>query len=163
MTLLAIPISPAYQVFNMGLIKEVLEDTAIHGARILTGTSHTLGVAEQLKKRWKTGEIFNGFSKGVPFSTTGTALVAVWGVENAITGSLEGWNESRLGTPSNQMATATPSIGYTKFFENNNNSPQTNILNEQESIYNEANYYNSSIDAGATGDLVFAMNRNRRG
>ena len=143
--------------------KEALEDTVIHGARILTGSSHTLGVIEQVKKRWQTGELFNGFSKGVPFSTTGKVLVAAWGLENAVTGSLEGWNESRLGTPSGQMMTATPAIGYTKFFGQDNNTPRNDILYDQEAVYNEANYYNSAIDVGATGDLVFAMNRNRRG
>ncbi|MBO7449496.1 MAG: hypothetical protein J6U54_03935 [Clostridiales bacterium] len=141
----------------------VLEDTMIHGSRILTGTSHTLGVAEQLKKRLKSGEIFNGFSQGVPFTTTGKVLVAAWGIENAVTGAVEGWHESRLGTPSGQMSTATPAIGYTKFFGENNNALKNDILYDQEAVYNEANYYNSAIDAGATGDLVFAMNKNRRG
>ena len=144
-------------------IAEALKDTAIHVTRAAAGTSHTLGVAQHLRKRWNSGELFNMAGSGVPFSTTGKILVAGWGIKGMAEGAYEGYTEGRLGTPSGEMLSNTPQTQYTQFYPGGRNQPESSMLDVGAQMINEANYHNMAVDMGATGDLVFAMNRNRRG
>lgn len=147
----------------MALI-EALEDAAIHTGRILTGMSKSLAVTKHVRDRWAKGELFNFAGSGVKFSTTGKIMVAGWGIQNAVSSAYEGYTESKLGTPSGEMLSATPKPTYTKFYGDRFGNQQASSASEEAMDYiNEANYYNSSVDMGATGDLVFAMNANRRG
>lgn len=115
---------------------EVLTDAAVHAVRVGVGMSKEIGIMSQLKKRFEEGKLFDPFTaQGVPFSTMGKVMVAGWGIQNAVKGAVGTYQESELGMPSGEMASATPEMSYTRF----------------------------GMDAGATGDLVFAMNRNRRG
>ncbi len=145
-------------------LAEVLEDAAIHGGRILTGMSKSVAVAKHVRDRWAKGELFNFSGSGVKFSTTGKIMVAGWGLQNALSSGYEGYTESKLGTPSGEMLSATPKPTYTKFYGGRFNNQQASSASEEAQDYiNEASYYNSAVDMGATGDLVFAMNANRRG
>ena len=149
---------------NLGpKLKEVLQDTIVHTSRAAIGASHSLGVMSHLRKRWNEGKLFDMMGSGVKFSTMGKVMVAGWGVKSMFEGAKEGYEESRLGTPSGEMLTSTPQPRYTQFFSADRNDPTNSMAEVGAQMINEANYYNSAVDMGATGDLVFAMNRNRRG
>lgn len=142
---------------------EILEDAAVYTGRIMLGTSHELAVSNHIRNRIKKGELFNFSGSGVKFSTTGKIMVAGWGIKNALTSANEGYQESKLGTPSGETLSATPPTRYTQFFGEGGGRPVTNASQEAADYINEESYYNSSVGMGATGDLVFAMNANRRG
>lgn len=72
---------------------------------------------------------------GAEFSRTGKTLMIGAGLIAGTAGAYNEYETTQMGTPSGEVASPTPSINYTRFGE----------------------------EMGATGDLVFAMNRNRRG
>jgi len=150
----------------MGLgskLTEALQDAVVYTGRAAIGASHSVGVMQHLRKRWNQGKLFDMMGSGVPFSTAGKVMVAGWGIKSLFEGAKEGYEESRLGTPTGEMLTNTPQPGGTRFFSADRNNPTNSMAEVGAQMLNEANYYNSAVDMGATGDLVFAMNRNRRG
>lgn len=73
---------------------------------------------------------------GAELTKTGKALVMGSGLVAGSIGAYNDYETTQMGTPSGEVMSPTPSAaGYTRFGE----------------------------EMGATGDLVFAMNRNRRG
>ena len=72
---------------------------------------------------------------GAELTGTGKALVAGTGLLAGTVGAYRDYETTQMGTPSGEIASPTPHVSYTHFGE----------------------------QMGATGDLVFAMNRNRRG
>ncbi len=72
---------------------------------------------------------------GAELTSGGKALVYGTGLVAGTVGAFRDYETSQMGTPTGEVVTPTPRINYTHFGE----------------------------EMGATGDLVFAMNRNRRG
>lgn len=117
------------------MLGEAVQEGGAHAARSIIGGSPMIGVMQQMRDRYRAGTLFDFAGSGVPFSATGTAVMGFGLASTAAMSAKSGYDELQTGVPSGQMVTATPAMSYTQF----------------------------GIDAGATGDLVFAMNRNRRG
>ena len=106
------------------------------GTGVMTGASMLTGMGDILARGFDYNpQKYTNSLFGIEM--TKGAYRAALGV-GLVAGSIGAYNDyevSQMGMPSGEVASPTPAISYTRFGE----------------------------EMGATGDLVFAMNRNRRG
>lgn len=113
---------------------ETVGQAALNGVKT-TGTM-ALGAGSYMGKLIDINpEKYTNSIFGARLTGTGKAIVMGAGLVGGTVGAYRDYETTQMGIPSGEIASPTPRMNYTHFGE----------------------------EMGATGDLVFAMNRNRRG
>ena len=101
-----------------------------------TGATMAVGMGEMLGKFVDHNPAkYKNSIFGAELTGTGKALVFGTGLLAGTVGAYRDYETAQMGTPTGEIVSPTPKMSYTRFGE----------------------------QMGATGDLVFAMNRNRHG
>ena len=116
-------------------VSQIAKDAIGRAERLGVGMGKVIGdnFLEYNPKFYNDGLSSSMF--GVKFNNKGRVLMAGTALGLGAMEAGETYNKTQLGTPSGEMVSNVPETSYTHF----------------------------GMETGATGDLVFAMNRNRRG